>query len=272
MANGTYQANLQLVAAALPANASATPAGFAVGTVGALPNQISALALCRGDTGAPTCRACVADAFPGAQQDCPNSKDVTVYQDACIVRFSDQRFLDFPGVNSPYAVSSWDSDNLTVPAAWFDAAVAALMNATVDRAVSVTAASNNSSARKYFATGVEDFDAEQYPKIYGLAQCVPDMTAVQCRGCLGSLVASMPGFLDGKPAGRSLGVWCNLRYSVSPFYTGPAMLHLPAPAPAPAPAPTAVPSVVTPKPGAGSFPPWLVFLLQENLSELCENC
>ncbi|CAD6217793.1 unnamed protein product [Miscanthus lutarioriparius] len=182
---------------------------------------------------------------------CPNSKDVTVYQDACIVGFSDQRFLDFPGVNSPYAVSSWDSDNLTVPAAWFDAAVAALMNATVDRAVSVTAASNNSSARQYFATGVEDFDAEQYPKIYGLAQCVPDMTAVQCRGCLGSLVASMPGFLDGKPAGRSLGVWCNLRYSVSPFYTGPAMLHLPAPAPAPAPAPTAVPSVVTPKTGAG---------------------
>ncbi|KAG0545243.1 hypothetical protein BDA96_02G344800 [Sorghum bicolor] len=255
-ANGTYQANLQLVAAALPANASATPAGFATGTVGALPNQISALALCRGDTNAPACRACVADAFPGAQQDCPSSKDVTVYQDACVVRFSDQQFLDFPGVNSPYAVSSWDSDNLTVPAAWFDAAVAALMNATVDRAVSVSvtaasSSSNSSSARKYFATGVEDFDAEHYPKIYGLAQCVPDMTVVQCRGCLGSLVASMPGFLDGKPAGRSLGVWCNLRYSVSPFYTGPAMLHLAAPAPAPAPVPTAVPSVVTPKNGAG---------------------
>ncbi|XP_021307776.1 cysteine-rich receptor-like protein kinase 10 isoform X6 [Sorghum bicolor] len=252
-ANGTYQANLQLVAAALPANASATPAGFATGTVGALPNQISALALCRGDTDAPACRACVADAFPGAQQDCPSSKDVTVYQDACVVRFSDQQFLDFPGVNSPYAVSSWDSDNLTVPAAWFDAAVAALMNATVDRAVSVSvtaasSSSNSSSARKYFATGVEDFDAEHYPKIYGLAQCVPDMTVVQCRGCLGSLVASMPGFLDGKPAGRSLGVWCNLRYSVSPFYAGPAMLHLAAPAPAPA--PTAVPSVVTPKNGA----------------------
>jgi len=209
VANGMYQVNLQLVAAALPANASATPAGFAAGTVGALPNKISALALCRGDTDAPTCRACVADAFPGAQQDCPNSKDVTVYQDASIVRFSDQRFLEFPSVNSPYAVSSWDSDNLTVAAAWFDAAVAALMNATADRAVSVsvTAASSNSSARKYFATGVKDFDAEQYPKIYGLAQCVHDLTAVQCRGCLGSLVASMPGFLDGKPAGRSLGVW-----------------------------------------------------------------
>lgn len=269
VANGTYQANLQLVAAALPGNASATPAaGFATGTAGAVPNQISALALCRGDASAPTCRACVADAFPGAQQDCPNSKDVTVYQDACVVRFSDQRFLDFPGVNSPYAVSSWDAGSLTVPAAWFDAAVAALMNATADRAVSVTAA-NSSGARKYFATGVEDFDAEHYPKIYGLAQCVPDMTAAQCRGCLASLVASMPGFLDGRPGGRSLGVWCNLRYSVSPFYTGPAMLHLPAPVPATA--PTAVPSAVSPESRAGSFPPWLVFL-QENLSDLITVC
>ncbi|OEL25062.1 Cysteine-rich receptor-like protein kinase 10 [Dichanthelium oligosanthes] len=247
-ANSSYHGNLELLAAALPANASATPAGFAKGTVGAVPNQVSALALCRGDTNATACRKCVAAAFPGAQRDCSDTKDVTFYQDDCVVRFSDQRFLDFIGVNSPYAVSSSDDDNLTVPAASFDAAVAALMSATVDRAVAADQPSNSTSS-KYFATAVMDFDAH-YPEIYGLAQCVPDMTAAQCRGCLGSLLASMPGFLNGKPGGRSLGIWCNLRYNVRPFFTARAMLHLPAPAPAPAPA-TVVPSICAPETGSG---------------------
>ncbi|CAN6199283.1 unnamed protein product [Urochloa humidicola] len=182
------------------------------------------------------------------RRDCPaGSKDATVYQDACVVRFSDQSFLDFVGVNSPYAVFSWDADGLAVPAARFDAAVAALMGAAADRAVAAAAAS--SSGRKYFATAVMDFDARHYPEIYGLAQCVPDMSAAQCRGCLGGLVASMPGFLNGKPGGRVLGIWCNLRYSVRPFFNGNAMLHLTAPAPAPAPA--VVPSTDTSETGAG---------------------
>uniref|UniRef100_K3ZZ58 Uncharacterized protein n=1 Tax=Setaria italica TaxID=4555 RepID=K3ZZ58_SETIT len=247
-ANSTFKGNLELLAAALPGNASATPAGFAAGTVGAVPNQVSALALCRGDTDAPTCRECVAAALPGARRDCPGSKDVTVYQDACVVRFSDQRFLDFVGVNSPYAVSYWDADSLAVPEARFDAAVAALMSAAADRAVAAAAASS-SARKKYFATAVMDFDAH-YPRIYGLEQCVPDMSAAQCGSCLRNLVASIPGFLNGKPGGRSLGIWCNLRYSVRPFFNGSAMLHLAAPASAPA--PTVVPSVDTPKAGAGA--------------------
>ncbi|CAN6205639.1 unnamed protein product [Urochloa humidicola] len=248
-ANSTFQDNLDLLAAALPANASATPAGFATATAGVVPNKVSALALCRGDTGAATCRACVAAAFPGAARDCPGSKDATVYQDACAVRFSDQSFLDFVGVNSPVAVYSWeDADGLAAPAARFDAAVAALMGAAAERAAAATAAASSSATgRKYFATAVMDFDARHYPEIYGLAQCVPEMSAAQCRGCLGGLVASMPGFLDGKPAGRALGIWCNLRYSVRPFFNGRASLHLTAPAPSP----TVVPSTDTPEAGAG---------------------
>jgi hypothetical protein len=94
-ANSTYQANLGLLAATLPANVSATPAGFATATVGVVPDLISALALCRGDANASTCRACVAAGFPGAQRECPNSKDVTIYQDDCVLRFANSQFLDF---------------------------------------------------------------------------------------------------------------------------------------------------------------------------------
>jgi hypothetical protein len=243
-ANSTYQANLGLLAATLPANVSATPAGFATATVGVVPDLISALALCRGDANASTCRACVAAGFPGAQRECPNSKDVTIYQDDCVLRFSDQRFLDFVGVNSPVRVTTVDPENLTVSAAWFTAATVALMNATVDHAV--TARGN--STKKYFATGEENFDATHYPMIYGLAQCVPEMTAAQCRSCLSDFIGAMPWWLKGMPRGRVLGIWCNLRYSVNPFYTGSAMVKVSAP---PAPAPATVPSIAPAEAGTG---------------------
>ena len=244
--NSTYQANLGLLAAALPANVSATPAGFITATVGVVPDLISALALCRGDTNASTCRACVAAGFPGAQRDCPNRRDVTIYQDDCVLRFSDQRFLDLVGVNSPVSEISSGTENLTVSAAWFNAAAVALVNATVNHAVMVP----GNSTRKYFATGEQNFDATHYPKIYGLAQCVPEMTAAQCQSCLSGFISSMPWFLNGKPGGRVLGIWCNLRYSVNPFYTGSAMVKISAP---PVPAPATVPptSIATAEAGTG---------------------
>lgn len=93
--NGTFQANLNLLAAALPANASSSPAGFATASVGVAPDQASALALCRGDTNASACAACVAAAFRDAQQGCPLDKGVAVYRDACVVRYAGIRFLDF---------------------------------------------------------------------------------------------------------------------------------------------------------------------------------
>lgn len=246
-ANSTYEANLAVLAAALPGNASTTVAGAAAGyataTVGAVPDQVSALALCRGDANATACRACVAASFRVARRDCPSSKDATTYQDGCIVRFSDQRFLDFVGVNSPVSelYSDADSNITAVPVAWFNAAVVALMNATVDTAVAAGSGSNNT--KKYFATAVEDFDPKHYPKIYGMAQCAPVMTAAQCRSCLGGFVSSIPWFLNGKPGGRVLGIWCNLRYSVKPFYQGQPMLQISAP---PEPPPPAMPSLAAP--------------------------
>ncbi|OEL17593.1 Cysteine-rich receptor-like protein kinase 10 [Dichanthelium oligosanthes] len=94
-ANGTFQANLNSLALSLPANASASPAGFATGTTGAAPDQIYALALCRGDTNASVCGACVVGAFRDGQRACPLNKGVTVYRDACLLRFSGARILDF---------------------------------------------------------------------------------------------------------------------------------------------------------------------------------
>ena len=80
------------------------------------------------------------------------------------------------------------------PAAWFSAALTGIFSALVNSAV---AAAPSNSTRKYFATAEMDFD----PKLYGLAQCAPDLTPAQCQGCLRILqnVVVSARFLSGRP-------------------------------------------------------------------------
>nr|CAB3458211.1 unnamed protein product [Digitaria exilis] len=231
-ANSTFQANLNLLAEALPVSASASPAGFATATVGTAPNQANGLALCRGDTNASTCAACVAAAFRDAQQACPLDMGVTDYRDACVLRFAGSQFLDFLREDHPAVATTFGSDNASD--AWFNAAVTGIFTALVDRAAATT-----NATRKYFATAEMDVN----PKLYGLAQCTPDLTPGQCRDCLGDLQNVVTQYLSGQPISNSaFVVWCSLIYSVSPVYDGRAMLQLAAPPEPPPPAMLTLPS------------------------------
>jgi hypothetical protein len=80
----------------------------------------------------------------------------------------------------------------------FDRLVDSLANALADRA-------SNASGR--YATGQAGFPADKI-NVYGLAQCTPDLTRAQCRGCLAEIIGQMPTSLSG----RILGVRCNYRY------------------------------------------------------------
>ncbi|KAK1679934.1 hypothetical protein QYE76_040782 [Lolium multiflorum] len=199
------------------------------------------MALCRADVNASTCDACVAAAFTaaGASGNCPNNTGVTMYEDACVVRFSSVQFLDFlradqwqPG-ELAFQITPAFGNVTTVPGAWFSAAATAILTAVADHAVA------NSTARMYFATGEMDFQ----PKIYAIAQCVPDMTPSQCKSCLGTLVIQSTGLLvNTKPRWiMSFVAWCNLRYSVQPLYEGRSMLQLQAPPPPAVVPPSAAP-------------------------------
>ncbi|GJN11512.1 hypothetical protein PR202_ga29711 [Eleusine coracana subsp. coracana] len=248
-ANGTFQANLNSLAAVLAANASASPAGFATASVGTLPDQANGLALCRGDTNASTCAACLATAFQHAQQACPLDKGVTAIEDACVLRFAGTQFLNFlqPDRWLPREmVPTIDMalENVNASGAWFTAAVNATYTTLIDSAVAAT-----NSTRKYFATAEMAFN----PKIYGLAQCTPNLTPDQCRGCLAVLQSETRMWQRQKgwrsPSMAAAAVWCSLQYSVLPVYEGPAMLQLAAP---PEPVPPATLSPATPESGKGS--------------------
>ncbi|KAK1679945.1 hypothetical protein QYE76_040793 [Lolium multiflorum] len=243
-ANSTYQANIRLLNATLPKNASSSPNLFATGTVGTLPDIVYALALCRGDTSAANCTRCVTTAFQDAQQRCPYNRDATVFYDPCALRFSNQNFLSSTD-DGGNVLAYVNVQNVSAPAKVFDAAVGALINATA-----VYAATNSS---RRFATGEKglgNFDKTN-PKIYGLAQCTPDMAPADCRTCLQGIIAMTAKGFSGKKGGQVRGLRCSYRYEQYQFFNGPSLLQLPEPSPALAPSPSPAPANMTPLPSRG---------------------
>ncbi|KAL5197960.1 hypothetical protein ABZP36_001472 [Zizania latifolia] len=225
----TYQANIRVLAGTLPRNASSSPVLFAKAAAGTAPDVVYALALCRGDTNASSCAACVANAFQNAQQLCAFNKEATMYDDPCILRYSDQDFLANVSDNSGLIVA-WNYNNVSAgaAAAAFDAASGRLVNSTADYAAA-------DSVRR-FGTGEEATSDETYPKIFSLAQCTPDMSEADCRSCLGDIIRRMtPRYFVGKPGGRVFGVRCNFRFEAYSFFSGRPLLQLPGPSPAPSP-------------------------------------
>ncbi|KAF8725503.1 hypothetical protein HU200_020032 [Digitaria exilis] len=227
-ANSTYQSNIQRLSLSLPNNTSSTPALFATGVAGAVPDAVYALALCRGDiANASACESCVAMAFADAQARCPLVKDVLIFYDLCQLRFSNRDF--FPDDDNVVTVYDLIGGSLAVgePAAPFDAAVRRLANATADYA-----AERSSSSSRWFATGEVSlsFDDRRSnnSKIYAVSQCTPEKTAEFCRSCLGSAIDQLPTLFSGRNGG-----------GVYPFFSGQPLLQLEASmvaAPAPAPA------------------------------------
>ncbi|CAD6334283.1 unnamed protein product [Miscanthus lutarioriparius] len=212
----------------LPNNASSCPALFATGTAGTGPDVVYALALCRGDTNASTCASCVSAAFLYARQLCALRKGATMFNDPCILRYADWDFLANTTDNRGKMIA-WSFDNVSSSAAAaFDAASGRLVNATADYAATNSA--------RLFGTGELPFD-QTYPMIYSLAQCTPDMTAADCRTCLGNIIRTFtPTYFTGKHGGRVFGVRCNFRFETYQFFSGRPLLQLQGP-PGPPPQP-----------------------------------
>nr|CAB3473126.1 unnamed protein product [Digitaria exilis] len=232
-ANSSYQSNLNQLSAVLPKKASSNRNLFATGTAGTTPDEVYALALCRGDINASACNDCVAAGFQDAQQLCPFSKEATMYYDVCLLSFSSIDFLSTTSSNdSGDILLIWNSQNFTESSASISLLLFTLLNDTALSAV-------NSSRR--FTTA--RMDISSLPTMYCVVQCTPDLTAGECAACLQDFPQLTLMYLDGRRGGRVLRVRCNMRYEIYPFYQGDPMLRIISLA-------TAVPAINNTPPGA----------------------
>ncbi|KAG5516567.1 hypothetical protein RHGRI_037324 [Rhododendron griersonianum] len=89
--NSTYQTNLNTLLSVLSSNSNNASSGFYNFTAGSSPPNVAyGLFLCRGDVAANVCRDCVVYATLDVVKRCPGSKQVTIWYDQCLLRFSNQ--------------------------------------------------------------------------------------------------------------------------------------------------------------------------------------
>ncbi|CAN6317322.1 unnamed protein product [Urochloa humidicola] len=229
-ANSTYESNVRRLLASLAANASRSPfpAGFATAAVGASPDTVWGLGLCRGDTVGADCGSCLALAPDVAFTKCRGVKDVTVFYDRCVLRYSFRDFLTSPD-NGEVQNKAFSADNVTSNAGWYDALVVRLVAALSDWAAFNTTARYAVGAMNSEQLGFPATDKAVVHTIFGLVQCTPDQSPVACRRCLQALADEMPVVFNGTVGGRILAVWCYLRFEAHEFYDTSPMLNLVAP-------------------------------------------
>jgi hypothetical protein len=233
--NSTYRSNIVALMGSLATNASSSAVGFATAALGRAPDQVWGLALCRGDVNATSCASCLSLAPDIAFGLCRGVRDVSIYYDRCLLRYSDTDFLASPDAAAATVQFGVNRDiNITSDPGRYVALAADLIGALAGWAA-------RNSTRRYAAgvmTSGEGFattNRNLVHSIYGLVQCTPDQAPQACLGCLSRLRNDMPTVFSGTAGAQFNAVPCNLRYEMFVFYDSSPVVNLVAPPP---PAPT----------------------------------
>ncbi|KAL7213356.1 hypothetical protein ACSBR2_015970 [Camellia fascicularis] len=228
--NSTYETNLNTLFSSLSSN-SRSINGFSNSTAGRNPPDIAyGLFLCRGDVSTAVCQDCVTSATKEVVQRCPKSKDVIIWYDECMLRYSNESI--FSKSDESTGLILRNTQNFTDQTRFRE-----ILGGVMDDIA--TRASNGGSGKK-FATKEANFSSLQ--KLYGLAQCTPDLTLLDCNKCLRDGISNFPSCCDGNLGARVLFPSCNVRYESYPFYNVTATALPPPP-------PVLPPPVVPSPPG-----------------------
>ncbi|KAJ6738006.1 CYSTEINE-RICH REPEAT SECRETORY PROTEIN 38-LIKE [Salix koriyanagi] len=251
--NSDFQRNLNSALSSLDSNTT-IDYGFynlSVGQPG--PDQANVIALCRGDIGVDECQKCIGNSSAKILQGCPKQTEAFIIDDGCTLRYSNKSIFGVMEVNPVYII--YNLANAT-DVNQFNQGLQTLMTR-----LRSTATSGNSFLK--FATGNE---TAGYDIIFGLVQCNPDLSELQCDNCLGGVIRVI-GQLVGRQGARITTPSCNLRYEIQRFFgVTPAPPQLPASLSPQSPS-------VSPPPPPGSTVDKLSFFLheQENKNKLWQE-
>ncbi|KAM7255090.1 hypothetical protein ACFE04_020331 [Oxalis oulophora] len=234
--NSTYQSNLNKLLHSLNStnNNNAYSNGFYNATVGTGNSAVNGLFLCRGDESSSTCRDCVSYASTHVTNLCPVEKDVLVWYDECMFRYSNNTL--YSQMSTSPTVYMWNTNNITASQLDnFNNVLSKTMN---------TLATEASSSRRRFA--VEKANFTLFQSIFSLGQCTQDISESDCDSCLQQAITQIPSCCDSKQGGRVLTPSCNFRYEIYSFYNETVTAP-----PPPPPSPVALPPPPPPPTSTG---------------------
>ncbi|KAI8548192.1 hypothetical protein RHMOL_Rhmol07G0253700 [Rhododendron molle] len=203
--NSTYQTNLETLLSSLPSGIDRY--GFYNSSFGENPDKVYAVVLCRGDVDLDTCRSCINDSTIKLPQLLPNYKGANGWYEYCMLRYSNKSMYGIQ-VTSP-GYYKWNNENAS-SVNEFNQALRSLLDGLRSQAAS-------GGAHRKFATN--NTVGPDFQTIYGLMQCTPDLSQIECNNCLLWASQQIPRYFDGKRGGRVLTPSCNLRYETVQFFT-----------------------------------------------------
>ncbi|KAJ0243214.1 Gnk2-homologous domain-containing protein [Hirschfeldia incana] len=187
-------------------------------SLGQNPNRVHALVFCtRGDEKA--CISCVQKVTRNIQTSCPDRMDSFQWgnddvddQFSCLVRSSNHTTLQNlelrPAVIHPSPDSIEPSKNMTLFTKQWEE--------TVNQTIKVATESNTSSLLQYF--GAVEAEFTEFPRVYMLMQCSPDITSPECKICLENSVAYFKTQFWGRKGGAVSRPSCLFRWDLYPFH------------------------------------------------------
>ncbi|CAH1439786.1 unnamed protein product [Lactuca virosa] len=219
--NSTYQRNLDTTLTVLPTTNSGF--GFFNRSTGEGNDRVNSVALCRGDVNPAVCRSCLNDSVVKLRDICPNQKEAIGYYDNCLLKYSNATILGSTAIRF-YVFSAEPNNASNIEE--FNSALRPLMDGLRTRAAS-------GGPLLKFASG--NTSGPAFTTIYGLVQCTPDLTEIQCNDCLEGAINRIGIWFNGRVGGRILLPMCNFRYDTSRFFnaTTPAIPPQPSSPPQP---------------------------------------
>ncbi|KAF7139006.1 hypothetical protein RHSIM_Rhsim07G0195500 [Rhododendron simsii] len=217
--NSTYQKNLVALLSSL--SNSTDKYGFYSSSVGENPDRVNAIVLCRGDVDLDTCRSCINNATMKLPQLLPNYKAAIGWYRYCMLRYSDESINSILATNPSHFIYTYVNASSVNE---FNRVLRSLLDGLRSKAAS-------GGARRKFATN--DTAGPDFQNIYGLMQCTPDLSEIDCNNCLQLSAQQIPHYFGGETGGTILAPSCTLRYETYQFF---------AKNPADAPPPTSVSS------------------------------
>ena len=204
--NSTYSSNIRTLLSSLSSNSRSSSTGFYSTAAGQSPDLVFGLFLCQGDLRPEVCGNCVVFAASDTLKQCPEEKVGLIWYDECMLRYADRNiFLESSFQNGTNGILMWNTQFVPLNQSdRFRDVVFSLMNKCVNEAVN--------SSRK-FAVSQSNFTSSR--TLYGMVQCIPDLTSEDCFNCLQQTIRSLP---TDKLGGRLLMPSCNSRYEVYQFY------------------------------------------------------
>ncbi|KAK4858654.1 hypothetical protein QYF36_020016 [Acer negundo] len=204
--NSNYANNRKNILSSLATDVKSNN-GFFTGNTGQGPDEVHALAICRGDLTLTECARCITSTSQDIMTECPNQKEALYMSSGCLVRYADR---SFSGKMELYPVRiGCNASNLKSDMTQFGKIWGNLMDSLCKKA-------SMSYSQFRFATG--EADLTLFQTIYAVVQCTPDLSQIDCDSCLRQYVANYTSSCYGKQGGGFRGPSCMFRWELYPFY------------------------------------------------------